>query len=86
MPDNWTQDVDAIRKFGVEPDFEKYRYDVNACEYCGQPVLIRETLERNPGARTSTSPCDYCYSKLAKRTRARNHEYIFLKGWRPEPK
>jgi hypothetical protein len=74
---------DEIRRFGIEPDYETWEYDVNACANCGQPVLIRWTREKWPGARNSIAACEYCYNKLSKRTRAAQHEYIFLKGWRP---
>lgn len=76
--------AEEIRKFGVEPDFEKWDYDLNYCANCGQPVLIRASKDRWPGARNSISSCEYCMSKLSKRTRAARHEFIYLQGWRPE--
>lgn len=77
-------DVAEIRKFGVEPDFERYTYDPNACSWCGQPVLIIESKERMPGYRTEATACENCMAKLSKRTRAKEFRWVFLKGWRPE--
>lgn len=76
--------AEEIQKFGIEPDFETWEYDLNSCSNCGQPTLIRWTKERWRGARNSIASCEYCMNKLSKRTRAARHEFIFLKGWKPE--
>lgn len=77
-------DLDEIRKFGVEPDTEHYRYDPNACAWCGQPVLVVESKERIAGYRSEKISCEYCMSKMAKRTRAKEFRWVFLPGWKPE--
>jgi DNA-directed RNA polymerase subunit RPC12/RpoP len=76
-------DPAEIRKFGLEPDFEKYVYDPNSCSWCGQPVLIVQSKERMPGYRTEMIACENCMSKLSKRTRAKEFKWVFLQGWRP---
>jgi len=73
-----------IRKFGVEPDTERYTYDPNACSWCGQPVLIVQSKERAVGYRSEQTACEYCMSKLSKRTRAKEFTWVFLQGWRPD--
>ena len=76
---------EEIRQFGVEPDRENYMYDPNNCSHCGQPVLIVQSKERAPGYRSEKISCEYCMSKMAKRTRAKVFKWIFLEGWRPAP-
>lgn len=76
--------ADEVRKFGVEPDMENYRYDLNSCSWCGQPVLIVESKERAAGYRSEKMSCEYCMSKMAKRTKAKEFRWVFLKGWKPE--
>jgi hypothetical protein len=76
-------DPNEIRKFGVEPDFETYEYDPNSCSWCGQPVLIVMSKERNKGYRTEMTACENCMSKLSKRTNRKEFQWVFLKGWRP---
>lgn len=76
--------VEEIRKFGVEPDFENYEYDPNSCDFCGQPVLIVKSRETVRAARTEKTACINCMQKLSKRTRAREFKWVFLEGWRPE--
>lgn len=73
----------AVRKFGVEPDFETFTYDPNSCATCGQPVLIVQSKERARGARSEATACEGCYTKLTKRTRAQTFKWIFLQGWAP---
>lgn len=77
-------DAADIRKFGVEPDFEHYTYEENACSWCGQPVLIIQSKERMPGYRTAATACENCMSKMTKRTRAKEFRWVFLPGWRPD--
>lgn len=77
-------DPAVIRQFGVEPDFETYTYDPNNCAYCGQPVLLIASKERAAGYRSVYESCEYCMSKLAKRTKAKEYKFVFLQGWRPE--
>ncbi len=77
-------DTEEIRKFGVEPDFENYTYDPNSCSWCGQPVLIVQSKERNRGYRTEQTACENCMSKLTKRTRAKEFRWVFLQGWKPD--
>lgn len=77
-------DAEEIRKFGVEPDFERYVYDPNSCSWCGQPVLIIQSRERSEaGHRTEATACESCMSKLSKRTKAKEFRWVFLKDWRP---
>lgn len=76
-------DLDAIRRFGVEPDLERYEYDENSCSWCGQPVLIVMSKERNRGYRSEMIACEHCMSKLSKRTNRTEWQWIFLKGWQP---
>ncbi|HLN60565.1 MAG TPA: hypothetical protein VK464_03365 [Symbiobacteriaceae bacterium] len=76
--------ADEVRKFGLEPDPENYRYDPNSCSWCGQPVLIVESKERAPGYRSEKTSCEYCMSKMAKRTKAKEFRWVFLNGWKPE--
>jgi DNA-directed RNA polymerase subunit RPC12/RpoP len=75
--------VAEIRKFGVEPDPEHYVYDPNSCSWCGQPVLIVQSRERAAGYRTEQIACEYCMSKMQKRTRAKEFKWVFLQGWKP---
>lgn len=75
-----------VRRFGEEPDFERFTYDPNNCSTCGQPVLIVQSKERAMGARSERVACEYCYSRLSKRTRAKTFKWIFLQGWEPEKK
>lgn len=77
-------DLNEIRKFGVEPDLERYVYDPNSCSWCGQPVLIIQSKERLTGYRSEIVACENCMSKLSKRTRAKEFKWVFLPGWRPE--
>lgn len=77
-------DPNEIRKFGVEPDFERYIYDPNSCGYCGQPVLIIQSKERAAGYRSVREVCEYCMQTLAKRSKAKEFKWVFLKGWKPE--
>jgi DNA-directed RNA polymerase subunit RPC12/RpoP len=77
-------DEAEIRKYGVEPDPEHYIYDANSCSWCGQPVLIVQSRERASGYRSEKISCEYCMSKLAKRTKAKEFRWVFLPGWRPE--
>ncbi|MFZ5815478.1 MAG: hypothetical protein ACOY93_09290 [Bacillota bacterium] len=74
-------DPAEIRKFGVEPDFERYIYDPNSCSWCGQPVLIIQSKERLQGYRSEITACENCMSKLSKRTRAKEFRWVFLQGW-----
>lgn len=74
---------DVVRRYGLEPDFENYIYDDNSCAYCGQPVLIVQSRERALGYRSEKTACEYCMSKLAKRTKAKTFKWVFLQGWRP---
>lgn len=76
--------IDEIRKYGVEPDFERYVYDSNSCSYCGQPVLIIQTRERSLGYRSDRTSCEYCMQRLSKRTKAKQFKWVFLEGWRPQ--
>jgi len=76
-------DPAEVRKFGVEPDFERYEYDPNTCSWCGQPVLIVQSKERAPGYRSEQTACENCMSKLSKRTKAAEFKWVFLQGWRP---
>lgn len=76
-------DPGEITKFGVEPDFEHYDYDSNGCGTCGQPILIVTSKERAEGYRTEQTACEYCMTKLSKRTRAKSFKWVFLQGWRP---
>lgn len=73
-------DSAEIRKFGVEPDFERNEYDSNSCSWCGQPVLIVQSKERAAGYRTEQIACENCMSKLAKRTKAKEFRWVFLSG------
>lgn len=77
-------DPAEIRKFGVEPDYETNMYDPNACSWCGQPVLIVQSKERASGYRSEMTSCEWCMSKLSKRTRAKQFKWVFLQGWRPQ--
>lgn len=77
-------DLEAIRKFGVEPDLENWIYDPNSCGTCGQPVLIVQSKERMRGARSEASPCEFCMTKLTKRTRAKVFKWIYLPEWVPD--
>ncbi|HYG57899.1 MAG TPA: hypothetical protein VD902_07515 [Symbiobacteriaceae bacterium] len=77
-------DIEAIRRFGVEPDFETYTYDPNACSFCGQPVLVIQTKEREKAYRSARESCAYCMQRLSKRTRAKGIRWVFLQGWKPE--
>ncbi len=74
---------EAVRRYGVEPDFENYIYDDNSCAFCGQPVLIVQSKERAAGYRSEKVACEYCMAKLAKRTKAKTFRWVFLQGWRP---
>lgn len=76
-------DMEEIRKFGVEPDPERYVYDANSCSWCGQPVLIIQSKERLQGYRSEMVACANCMSKLSKRTRAKEFRWVFLPDWRP---
>lgn len=77
-------DLEEIRKFGVEPDFEKFTYDSNTCDFCGQPVLIVQSRERTEaGHRSERTSCEWCMQRLSKRTRAKEFRWVFLKGWAP---
>ena len=76
-------DPEAVRRFGVEPDFEQYLYDPNSCSWCGQPVLIMQSKERASGYRSEMISCEYCMAKLTKRTRAKQFRWVFLQGWKP---
>lgn len=78
-------DPAEARKYGIEPDFEKYQYDDNSCSWCGQPVLVVQSQERGRGYRTEQIACEYCMSKLSKRTRAPEFRWVFLPGWKPGP-
>ncbi|HEY3367330.1 MAG TPA: hypothetical protein VGK74_19915 [Symbiobacteriaceae bacterium] len=73
-----------VARFGVGYDPENYAYDVNSCGTCGQPVLIVASKERAEGYRTEQTACEYCMSKLGKRTRAKRFKWVFLQGWKPE--
>lgn len=77
-------DLNEIRKFGVEPDLERYSYDPNSCSWCGQPVLIVQSKERLQGYRSEQVACENCMSKLSKRTRAKEFKWVFMPGWKPE--
>jgi DNA-directed RNA polymerase subunit RPC12/RpoP len=77
------RNVAEIQAFGVEPDFTRNMYDPNTCSWCGQPVLIIASKERVKGYRTDQTSCEYCMSKLTKRTRSKEFEWVFLKGWKP---
>lgn len=77
-------DPEVIRKFGVEPDYENYYYDPNNCAQCGQPVLIVESKERGAGYRSERVSCEYCMSRMSKRTKGKSFKWVFLQGWRPE--
>lgn len=77
-------DPEQIRLYGVEPDFTLYKYDLNSCGYCGQPVLIVTSKELQRGGRTEMTPCSNCMGRLSKRTRAKIFQWHFLTGWQPE--
>lgn len=77
-------DLEAIRRFGVEPDLDRYDYDVNACAACGQPVLIVTSKETGRNLRTEITACPYCMQRLSRRTRAKEFRWIFLEGWSPD--
>lgn len=82
-PQGLTEDAAAIRRFGVEPDFAQYLYDLNACNFCGQPILIVTSRERERALKVMKESCPYCLQLLSKRTRARVFRWHFLPGWRP---
>jgi len=77
-------DIEAIRRFGVEPNFETHVYDPNNCEFCGQPVLIIQSRERANAYRSERIACEYCMNRLSKRTKAKEFRWVFLQGWKPE--
>lgn len=83
MPEVNPPAPDEIRKFGVEPDFENWEYDLNSCDFCGHPVLIVRSRETERGARTEMTACESCMQRMSKRTRAKVFKWVFLKDWRP---
>lgn len=78
-----TEDAEEIRKYGVEPDFEHYIYDLNSCNFCGQPVLIVTSRERERALKLMREACPYCMQLLSKRTRAKVFQWHFLPDWKP---
>jgi len=77
-------DEAAVRRFGVEPDFENYTYTESNCSWCGHPVLTIQSKERAPGYRSEFVGCPTCMTKLSRRTRAKEFDWVFLANWKPE--
>lgn len=77
-------DEEAIRQFGVEPNFEHYTYTVTSCSWCGHPVLLIQSKEQASGYRSEFAGCPTCMTKLSRRTKAREFQWVFLEGWKPE--
>lgn len=83
-PQGFTESVAEVRKYGVEPDFANYLYDLNSCSFCGQPLLIEQSRERERALKLMRESCPYCMQLLSKRTRARVFRWHFLPNWRPK--